>query len=135
MWTKKAAEFHGQYYNFLPVRSYPKLAPKPHPPVILGGFAKNVLQRVVSWADGWLPNRITPAEVETSRGTLDTLARPAGRAPADLTISVYGQAPERALCQRFHDVGATRVIIRPPTASTEQEMAEELERIAEAVIR
>ena len=32
-------------------------------------------------------------------------------------------------------VGATRVIIRPPTASTEQEMAEELERIAEAVIR
>ena len=30
---------------------------------------------------------------------------------------------------------APGVIIRPPTASTEQGMAEELERIAEAVIR
>jgi len=135
LWTKEEAEFQGQYYNFPPVRSYPKPAQKPHPPVILGGFAKNVLQRVVSWGDGWLPNRITPAEVETSRGTLDALARQAGRDPAGLTISVYGQAPERELCQRFHDSGATRVIIRPPTASTEQEMAEELERIAEAVIR
>jgi probable F420-dependent oxidoreductase len=135
LWTKEEAAFHGQYYNFSPVRSYPKPTQKPLPPVILGGFAKNVLQRVVSWADGWLPNRITPAEVETSHGTLDTLARQAGRDPAGLTISVYGQAPERVLCQRFHDASATRVIIRPPTVSTEQEMVEELERIADAVIR
>ena len=46
-------------------------------------------------------------EVETSCGTLDTLAQQAGRDPAGLTISVYGQAPEHALCQRFHDAGAT----------------------------
>ena len=76
-----------------------------------------------------------PAYVETSHGTLDTLARQAGRDLAGLTNSVYGQAPERALCQRFHDAGATRVLIQPPTASTEQEMAEELACIAEAVIR
>src|SRR5262249_42561488 len=127
---------HEGHQNTSPAARPSRTPPKnPRPPVILGGFAKNVLQRVVSWADGWLPNRITPAEVETSRGTLDTLARQAGRDPAGLTISVYGQAPERALCQRFHDAGATRVVIRPPTASTEQEMAEELERIAEAVMR
>jgi hypothetical protein len=73
--------------------------------------------------------------VETSRGTLDTLARQADRDPAGLTISVYGQASERATFQRFHDASATRVITRPPTASTKQEIAEELESIAEAVIR
>src|SRR5262245_59231616 len=60
LWTKAEAEFHGKYYNFPPVRSYPKPAQKPHPPVILGGGAKNVLQRIVAWGDGWLPNRITP---------------------------------------------------------------------------
>src|SRR5262245_33399932 len=86
-------------------------------------------------SDGWLPNRITPAEAETSRGTLGTLARQAGRVPAGLSISVYGQAHERPRCQRFHDAGVTRVIIRSPTASTTQEMAEEVARIAEAVIR
>jgi hypothetical protein len=56
-----------------------------------------------------------------------------------LTITVHGlvrgQAPEREICQRYHDAGAARVIIRSPQASTEQEMAEILERIAEAVIR
>src|SRR5439155_11158263 len=139
LWTQEEAEFHGQYYHFPPVKSYPKPLQKPHPPVLLGGWAKNVLQRVVAWGDGWLPGRITPAEVETSRARLDTLARQAGHDPAALTISVHGLAPglapEREICQRYHDAGATRVIIRSPRASTEKEMAEVLERIAEAVIR
>ena len=42
LWTKDEAEFHGQYFDFPLVRSYPKPAQKPHPPIILGGMAKNV---------------------------------------------------------------------------------------------
>jgi probable F420-dependent oxidoreductase len=135
LWTKTEAEFHGKYYNFPPVKSYPKPVQKPHPPVILGGFARNVLQRVVAWGDGWMPNRITPAQLKESRTTLDTLAREAGRDPASLTISVYGQPADRDLIARFHDAGATRVVVRPPTATSESEMAVGLERIAEAVLR
>src|SRR5215472_14156420 len=37
LWTKTEAEFHGKYYDFPPVYSYPKPTQKPHPPVILGG--------------------------------------------------------------------------------------------------
>src|SRR5436190_1069009 len=37
LWTKQEAEFHGKYYDFPPVRSYPKPAQKPHPPVIQAG--------------------------------------------------------------------------------------------------
>jgi probable F420-dependent oxidoreductase len=135
LWTKTEAEFHGKYYNFPPVKSYPKPVQKPHPPVILGGFARNVLQRVVAWGDGWMPNRITPAQLKESRTTLDTLAREAGRDPASLTISVYGQPADRDLIARFHDAGATRVVVRPPTATSESEMAVGLERIAETVLR
>jgi probable F420-dependent oxidoreductase len=135
LWTKPEAEFHGKYYNFPPVKSYPKPVQKPHPPVILGGFAKNVLQRVVAWGDGWLPNRITPEQLRESRTTLDKLAQDAGRDPSAITISVYGQPAERDLIQRFHDAGADRVVVRPPTAKTEPEMAVGLERIAEAVLR
>jgi probable F420-dependent oxidoreductase len=135
LWTKPAAEFHGKYYEFPPVKSYPKPAQKPHPPVILGGHAKNVLERIVEWGDGWLPNRINPAEVETSRGTLDALARRAGRNPSSISISIFGQAPDRDLVRRFHDAGAHRVIIRPSTAHSEAEMRVTLERIAEAVLR
>src|SRR5881296_3695031 len=135
LWTKPEAEFHGKYYDFPPVKSYPKPAQKPHPPVILGGHARSVLQRIVEWGDGWLPNRATPAEVEMSRGKLDVMARKAGRDPASISISAFGQPADRELVRRFHDAGANRVIIRPPSAQTEQAMRVELERIAEAVLR
>jgi probable F420-dependent oxidoreductase len=135
LWTKTEAEFHGKYYDFPPVRSYPKPAQKPHPPVILGGHAKTVLERVVAWGDGWLPNRTTPEQLRESRLTLDRLAKDAGRDPASITISVHGQPADRDLIRRFHDAGATRVIVRPPAARTEAEMTAGLAKIAEAVFR
>jgi alkanesulfonate monooxygenase SsuD/methylene tetrahydromethanopterin reductase-like flavin-dependent oxidoreductase (luciferase family) len=134
LWTKPEAEFHGRYYDFPPVRSYPKPAQKPHPPVLLGGGAKNVLQRVVAWGDGWLPNRVTPEALRDSRATLDRLAKDAGRDPASLTISVYGQPADRDLVRRLHDAGATRVIVRPATMKSDADMAAELARIAETVL-
>jgi probable F420-dependent oxidoreductase len=135
LWTKTEAEFHGKYYDFPPVYSYPKPTQKPHPPVILGGGAKNVLQRVVAWGDGWLPNRITPDELRQSRTTLDKLAREAGRDPSSITISVHGQPADRDLIRRLLDSGANRVIVRPPTVKTEGDMGAELTRIAETVLK
>jgi probable F420-dependent oxidoreductase len=135
LWTKPAAEFHGKYYDFPPVKSFPKPLQKPHPPVLLGGGAKNVLQRVVAWGDGWLPNRITPGELRESRATLDRLAKDAGRDPSHITISVHGQPADRDLLRRLHDAGATRVIVRPPVAKTESEMSTEMTRIADAVLK
>jgi probable F420-dependent oxidoreductase len=135
LWTKEQAEFHGRYYDFPPVKSYPKPVQKPHPPVILGGMAKNVLKRVASWADGWMPNRVTPKQVEESRAILDTLAAEGGRDPASLSISVYGQNPDRQLCQDLINAGANRVVVRPEVARNEREMGRELERMAEAVLR
>ena len=135
LWTKEQAEFHGRYYDFPPVYCYPKPAQKPHPPVILGGHARNVLQRVARWGDGWLPNRSNPAQIDESRKILDTLAAELGRDPASLTISVYGQPPEQDLIRSFLNVGADRVVVRPEPCATEAEMGEQLERMAEAVIR
>jgi len=135
LWTKPEAEFHGKYYDFPPVKSFPKPAQKPHPPVILGGHAKNVLERVVAWGDGWLPNNITPEKLHESRATLDRLAKDAGRNPSAITISVHGQPADRELIRRFHDAGANRVIVRPTAVKTEPEMAAELTRIADAVLR
>jgi probable F420-dependent oxidoreductase len=135
LWTKPEAEFHGKYYDFPPVRSNPKPAQRPHPPVLLGGDAKNVLERVVAWGDGWLPNRVTPDQLREKRATLDRLAKAAGRDPASLTISVHGQPADRDLIERLHDAGATRVIVRPATTSSEPEMVRELTRIAETVLR
>jgi probable F420-dependent oxidoreductase len=131
LWTKAEAEFHGKYYDFPPVKSNPKPAQTPHPPVLLGGAAKNVLQRVVAWGDGWLPNRVTPDALRASRAALDRLAKEAGRNPASITISVYGQPADRDHVRRLLDAGADRVVVRPDAVRSDAEMAAQLTRIAE----
>ena len=113
LWTKEEAEYHGRFFDFPPVKSYPKPVQSPHPPILIGGMARNVLRRVVAHADGWLPNRVTPAQVEDSRAQLDAMAAEAGRDPASLNISVYGQEPDRTLVQSLLDAGANRVVVRP----------------------
>ena len=135
LWTKPEAEFHGKYYNFPPVRSYPKPIQKPHPPVLLGGSAKKVLERIVEWGDGWLPNRVTPDELRESRATLDRLAKDKGRDPSAITITVHGQPADRDHIKRLLDAGANRVLVRPPAVKTEAEMGTELTKIADAVLR
>jgi probable F420-dependent oxidoreductase len=134
LWTQDAAEFHGEFFDFPSVRSYPKPRQKPHPPIVLGGAAKNVLKRVVDHADGWLPNRITPAELEKARKELDRLADEAGRDPKAITISVYGQEPRKDLVRSLLDAGADRVVVRATHVETEAEMGAQLERMAAAVL-
>ena len=134
LWTKDEAEFHGKYYDFPPVQMYPKPAQKPHPPILIGGAARRVLQRIVEVGDGWLPNRATPAMIEDSRRQLDELAAERGRDPASINISVYGQPADRQNAQDFLNAGANRVIVRPEVCDTEAEMSAQLERMAEAVL-
>lgn len=134
LWTDDEAEYHGTYFDFPPVRCFPKPVQRPHPPIIVGGSAPNVLQRIVDHGDGWLPNRATPAEVAEARAELDRLATIAGRDPRSITISIYGQEPRRELIDGFATAGADRVIVRPEHVATESEMGTQLEAMAKAVL-
>lgn len=137
LWTSDEAEYHGRYYDFPPVYMYPKPKQQPHPPILLGSHAPNVLSRVARWADGWLPYRASPGEIEQGRKRLDALAGERGRAPASLTISAFGLPPgaTRQQVVDFLNAGATEVSVWPTHCDTEQEMAEQLEQMAEALLR
>ena len=134
LWTEEEAEYHGEFFDFPPVRCFPKPAQKPYPPIIIGGMAPNVLKRIVAHADGWLPNRVTLEYLEKSRRELDDLATEAGRDPKSISISIFGQEPDRAHCQSLLDAGADRVVVKPEWVETEAEMGDQLERMAEAVL-
>lgn len=134
LWTQDEAEYHGTYFDFPPVRCYPKPAQTPHPPVIIGGSAPNVLRRVVDHADGWLPNRATPKQVVAARAELDRLAIEAGRDPKSITITLYGQPPERSIIEGYAAAGADRVVVRPEHVDSEDEMAAQLDQMAAAVL-
>ena len=133
LWTKTESEYHGRYYDFPPVYSFPRPVQRPHPPVLLGGMARNVFKRIAEWGDGWIPNRVTPEEVAAGRAKLDELATVAGRDPASIPISVFGQQPDPGLVERFFDAGAARVTVRLPVMG-ERESLVELERMASLLL-
>jgi probable F420-dependent oxidoreductase len=133
LWSKEEAEYHGTFYDFPPVRSFPKPSQQPHPPVLLGGAARNVFKRVVAWGDGWMPIRLTPEEVRRGRATLDELATAAGRDPRTIDITVFGQASDRDTLQRFAEAGASRAIVRLSTTLSDAALTE-LEQMAAQVL-
>lgn len=133
-WTQEISEYHGEFFDFPPIRSYPKPMQKPYPPILIGGMAPKVLERIVAHADGWLPNRITAQDLEVKRHELDRLATEAGRDPNSIGITIYGQAVDKQLITDLHNAGAERVIIRPDWVETDADMCAQLERAAEAVL-
>lgn len=108
IWTQDAAEYHGETVDFGPMWSWPKPVQRPHPPVLLGGNGPNTLQRVVRYADGWMPNR---GEIEPRIAELQALAADAGRAP--IPVTTY---PRRELAdiERWRAAGVERAIFWLP---------------------
>jgi probable F420-dependent oxidoreductase len=133
LWSKDEAEYHGTFYDFPPVRSFPKPSQQPHPPILLGGVARNVFKRVIAWGDGWLPIGATPEHVKKGRATLNELAAAAGRDPNTIDVTVSGVPCDREAIQQLGASGANRVVIRLPS-TVSQEALTDLEKMAAQVL-
>ena len=148
LWTQDEAEYHGTYYDFPPVRLFPKPFQQPHPPVFLGGTAKNVLKRVVDYGDGWMPARaativskdhanfVDREEIERGRKELNDLAEAAGRDPASIQVLAFGgprQYRTREAIDALAEAGADRATIWL-RSDTEGGALEELAELAEEVL-
>src|SRR5437867_9102409 len=80
IWTKDEAQYHGRLLNFDPVWSWPKPVQKPHPPVYVGGWGPQTLQRVVDYGDGWVPiAAFSPRNLPDQFADLAWVAEQAGR--------------------------------------------------------
>jgi len=104
IWTEDAAEYHGEMVDFGPMWSWPKPVQKPHPPVILGGSGAKILERVVRYADGWMPNR---GDVIERIPELQRMAGAAGRAP--IPVTYYPKATVEDI-ERVGEAGVERCI-------------------------
>ena len=133
LWTSVESEFHGEFYDFPPVYSFPRPVQRPHPPVHLGGSARNVFRRVAEYGDGWVPTLSTPESIEAGRAELDRLCADAGRDPAAIEVSAFHQPPDPELIERLGRAGADRVILELETAGRDEALAQ-LEEFARAVL-
>ncbi len=114
IWTKDAAEFHGEFVNFDPIWSWPKPVQKPHPPILMGGDTPKARQRVVDFCDGWIPIGFNPDAILTGMKDLAERAQAAGKKPSDFPVSVFGAPPDPAVMRKFAEAGVTRVNLWVP---------------------
>jgi probable F420-dependent oxidoreductase len=136
LWTKEDSEYHGKYYDFPAVRSFPKPARKPHPPVLLGGSSQYVFKRIVEWGDGWLPTGVPLATLARGRATLNDLAEKAGRDPKTIEVIAFGQPGQygdRAELKPLEQAGITHATIWLRRMK-ETEVLTELEDLARRVL-
>jgi alkanesulfonate monooxygenase SsuD/methylene tetrahydromethanopterin reductase-like flavin-dependent oxidoreductase (luciferase family) len=133
LWASEAAEYHGTYYDFPPVRSFPRPVQQPHPPILLGGVAPQVFKRIVAYGNGRMPTRSTPELIRQGRAVLNELAVEAGRDPKSITVLAYIAPAERTVLEALAEAGADAAVVRFESAS-EATVPAALEQLAQQVL-
>lgn len=117
IWTKEAAEFHGEFVNFDPIWSFPKPVQAGGPPILLGSQSRHSFERVAEYCDGWMPINFPRADFAASVKQLREAEKAAGR--KKLGISLFGSSAKEDDIKRFADLGFDRLIFSLPAAPRE----------------
>jgi probable F420-dependent oxidoreductase len=113
-WTKNDSEFHGEFFDFDSVWSFPKPAQRPTPPVLLGTGGKLGTLHAVRWADEWMPMDVAlggpqPNGVAKKVTKFREIAGEAGR---DIPVSLvtFGDPTPETL-HHYRELGIVRTVI------------------------
>ena len=55
IWSEEEPQFHGEFVDFDPIRSWPKPIQPGGPKVLVGSQSRFTWDRVLEWGDGWMP--------------------------------------------------------------------------------
>ena len=125
IWTQDEAEYHGELVDFDPIWSRPKPVQQPGPPIFVGGGGDKVLDRVLRYGDGWIPNRIP--SVEWLKERIDELRERAG---SHVPVSFFGAKPEARALERLESAGVDRIIFYVPSDASVGEVEQQLDAYA-----
>lgn len=131
MWTEKEAEFHGKYVDFEPIWVEPKPARKPHPPLFIGASSKWAIQRVVEFADGWMPI-IGTCDLDERMTQLRQLCDEKGRDVTEIDVSVFAAPADKAAVEALAKQGVNRIVPLLPSVA-ESDALRQLDKQAELV--
>jgi len=117
IWTQPHPSYRGQAFSFGGVQANPRPVQRPHPPVIIGGYARAVLRRTVRDADGWygwgLDLAATARYVASLRSAAADVARRDDLGPLEITITPPGDA-DVTTAASYADLGVHRLNLTLP---------------------
>jgi probable F420-dependent oxidoreductase len=141
-WTQDEAEYHGDLVDITRSWMWPKPVQSPYPPVLIAGAGPNILKRVISQGDGWMPFVVSSWNQSmhhrmTSLGQFAEQVRELRRMSAELglprkTISVKGLAAVPSDIDAMEALEIDRMILPLPQAGRD-EVFEVLDSHARAV--
>jgi probable F420-dependent oxidoreductase len=132
IWAHDEASFEGRWVSFGPIWSWPKPV-NGTIPVLFGTLGPSRL--VARHADGWLPLSITQAgELPAAIDLLKRRRSEAGRAADALDVTAMCLEPMTVDGVReLEAAGVTRVVLRPRSNKTTEQIAEFVERYRELI--
>lgn len=110
-WTDEDAEFHGQFFDFDPVWSFPKPAQRPLP-VLLGTGGRLGTEHALRWADEWIPMDValgSLGQIEKKINKFRSLAADIGR-EIPISLVTFGDPTPETL-HRYRELGVVRTVI------------------------
>src|SRR5258705_4207666 len=102
IWTHDEATYIGKHVSFERIWSCPKQEQRPHPPVLVGGDGPTVLDRVLAFGDGWLPN------YPGNDTIFDRIKELRARAERPIEVQIMGLPPDPRVLERVSNAGVRR---------------------------
>jgi probable F420-dependent oxidoreductase len=102
IWSADEGSYHGKHVDFDPIWQWPKPVQQPMP-VYIGGNGPKVLDRVLRYGGGWMPNM---KEIETLGPRIAELRERAGRR---VPVTYYGATLENL--DALREMGVDRGLI------------------------
>jgi probable F420-dependent oxidoreductase len=132
LFTEDVTEHSGEFFEFQPVKFFPKPVQAPYPPMVIGGDSKAAMRRAAELGDGWIPMEQT---LDTLPGNLELVAKMRERygrsGPFEVTVGAIGGANLDGIA-RLEDLGVDRVLVAPWTAI--REAADGIRRFGDEVV-
>lgn len=111
LWTERAVEHHGQFFDFPPVAFEPKPVQNPLP-VHVGGESAAALRRAATLGEGWIGMHHTPETAGPVLARLRNAETAAGRAQPLVTTVAARPGPQVDVAG-WRTVGLDRVLVAP----------------------
>jgi probable F420-dependent oxidoreductase len=134
IWTEPRPAFQGTTVSFSGVQAFPHPIQRPHPPIVMGGYAPPVMRRTIRDADGWfgwgMDLDATARRLEILEETASRVPRREGLGPLEITITPPGDV-DVATAARYAALGVDRLNLQLPWGAT----SGDLDAYFEGVVR